>query len=274
MNYDDSDVSEEDERTDEEEDHEGKMDLDEPFVPNFPNIHESPPRLQFQYEPDGNLTVPKIDTFTHPGLLNNQATAEELFPLQLGDNRQFPRFTFCLDDNTLLIYTDGACLNNGQPNSAAGWGFIFREPEPNHPELGRVSGRVEEHGPTGEPCLQTSNRAELRAVIAALRFRIWGGDGWRRLVIATDSEYTVKGATQWVQAWGRKGWVTRNRTAVKNRDLWEELLQEVTKHQEIGLKVCFWKIPRAWNAKADEAANIGARKQSCWEFRPVVGFMC
>jgi ribonuclease HI len=74
--------------------------------------------------------------------------------------------------------------------------------------VGYANFHLEKEGPFGEPSLQTSNRAELRAVIAALRFRAWQGEGFKSLVIATDSEYVVEGATNWARGWLRNNWRT------------------------------------------------------------------
>jgi ribonuclease HI len=227
-------------------------------------------RAQLQYRDDGTLIVPDIHPFTPP---NPTVTPSQLFPLQQRPGRQFPRFAHRSNRGDLLIYTDGACLNNGQPHAAAGWGFVFRAPEADRPDVGRVSGRLEDQGPSGESYPQTSNRAELRAVIAALQFRAWYGEGWARLVIATDSEYVVRGATERVRAWGRNGWVTSSRTAVKNRDLWEELLGEVIGHRERRMEICFWRIPRAWNTEADRAANAGARGERRLHFDRMIGVL-
>jgi ribonuclease HI len=226
---------------------------------------------QLQYRDDGALIVPDIRSFVSP---TPTVTPQQLFPLQRLPEHQWPRFTHRSNHNTLLIYTDGACLNNGQADPAAGWGFVFREPTPQHPSFGRVSGRVEDRGPSGEPHPQTSNRAELRAVIAALQFRAWFGEGWKKLVIATDSEYVTEGATKWVRTWGRNGWVTSNGTAVKNRDLWEELLSEVIGHRQRGIEICFWRIPRAWNTGADHAAKVGAREERRRDFTALTGMAC
>ncbi|PVH75541.1 ribonuclease H-like protein [Cadophora sp. DSE1049] len=227
-------------------------------------------RAQLRYRDDGTLIVPDIHTFVPP---TPTTTPSQLFPLQHRPDRQYPRFAHQSSPGDLLIYTDGACLNNGQPDPAAGWGFVFRAPEADRPEVGRVSGRLEDHGPSDEPHPQTSNRAELRAVIAAIQFRAWFGEGWTRLVIATDSEYVTRGATEWVRAWGRNGWVTSNRTAVKNRDLWEELLGEVIGYRERGMDVCFWRIPRAWNEEADRVAKAGAREERCLDFNATIGVL-
>ena len=103
------------------------------------------------------------------------------------------------EQNQFLIYTDGACLDNGGANPRAGCSFVYRNSTEN-PGIGWVCFPLEKRGPTGIPSLQTSNRAELRAVIAASRFRYWPGEGCRCLVIATDSEYVVEGITKWVKA--------------------------------------------------------------------------
>jgi ribonuclease HI len=162
-----------------------------------------------------------------------------------------------------LIYTDGACLDNGQQNPRGGCGFVFRSSTPASPDGepvfdGTVSFRLESKGPGGTTQPQTSNRAELRAVIGVLQFRAWYGEGWKRLVIATDSEYVVNGATKWVPGWERNGWFTAKKTSVKNRDSWELLLEEVRKLAEQGVDVLFWRIPRELNKVADEAAKKGA----------------
>jgi ribonuclease HI len=188
------------------------------------------------------------------------------------------RFVRRSNADEILIYTDGACLNNGQPNPTAGCAFVFHPPQalPSKPQqavVGTIAFRLENHGPTGTPQPQTSNRAELRAVIAALQFRVWVGEGWKRLVIATDSEYVVNGATKWARDWERKGWVTAKKEPVKNRDLWELLLREVRKHAEMGLAVLFWRIPRELNRDADEAAKKAAASDEVGEFVKSAGMM-
>ncbi|KAI8669629.1 RNase H type-1 domain-containing protein [Fusarium keratoplasticum] len=136
-----------------------------------------------------------------------------------------------------LIFADGVCLENGGSNPRAGWAIYFKPVTDR--DSGIVSGRLGKFGPWGDYHEQTNNRAELRAVLAALRFRYWPGEGFTKLVIATDSEYVVKGATEWVSGWLWNGWRTSNRGAVKNRDLWEALLGEFERLGELGLKVEF-----------------------------------
>lgn len=68
-----------------------------------------------------------------------------------------------------------------------------------------------------------NNRAELRAVLAALTFSIWWGEGWQRVVLVTDSEYVANHATGWLRNWATRGCRTASGRPVANRDLWDEL---------------------------------------------------
>jgi ribonuclease HI len=123
-------------------------------------------------------------------------------------------------------------------------------------------------GPIGEIYTQTSNRAELRAVIAALQFLDWSADynrSWRSLVFATDSEYIAVNVTKRIKRWEATGWKVasykgRAPEPVKNQDLWKLLLILMRQLQENSVNVAFWRIPREWNERADEFAKKGAEQ--------------
>ncbi|KAH7252790.1 ribonuclease H-like domain-containing protein [Fusarium tricinctum] len=196
-------------------------------------------------------------------------TPQSLFPARVA-RKAIPnvtRFIHRWEKETFLVYTDGACLDNGQVNAKAGWACVFK------PEDGGVTGRLENHGPFGDAAPQTSNRAELRAVISALRFRSWAGEGFSTLVIATDSEYVVKGATEWVSGWIRKGWKTAKGADVKNRDLWEAFLGEVEQWDDRRLKIRLWKIPREMNTEADRLAKEAAQGNDINGFQDIKGVL-
>ncbi|KAH6847420.1 hypothetical protein B0I37DRAFT_391333 [Chaetomium sp. MPI-CAGE-AT-0009] len=155
-------------------------------------------------------------------------------PMPVG-TRQTWRFVSRLDRATALVYTDGACANNGQTNPRGGWAVVLGPADGGNAPI--VSGRLEETGPFGDrDCVATSNRAELRAAIAALRLSNWDKEG-----------------LPWVRNW----WKTRKGGHVKNRDLWDLLLGE--------------KIPRELNSDADEAAKAAANdKPAVMEFTDAV----
>ena len=139
------------------------------------------------------------------------------------------------------IYTDGACKGNPGPG---GWGALLR------------SGAHERELYGGDPAT-TNNRMELTAVIRAL-------EALKRpskVEVYTDSEYVMKGITEWLAAWKRRGWKTADRKPVKNADLWRELEALAHKHE------VRWHWVRGHsghpeNERADALANRGVTSLS------------
>lgn len=95
-------------------------------------------------------------------------------------------------------------------------------------------------------------------MIAALQYRVWHLEGWKSIVIATDSDYVVSGATGNVDRWIAKKWKTARGKKVLNRDLWELLLKVVKKVGRNGVEVLFWKISREDSKLACEKAKGAA----------------
>ena len=100
----------------------------------------------------------------------------------------------------MIIYTDGSC--HGNPGKG-GWALYC-------PETG-----VENWGAEART---TNNRMELTAIMRALMV-----PGVTKIV--TDSDYCHKGCTKWINGWVKKGWKTASGTAVKNDDLWKNILE-------------------------------------------------
>lgn len=137
------------------------------------------------------------------------------------------------------LITDGACLGNPGPG---GWAAILRYGE----KKKEMSG--------SEPDT-TNNRMELRAALEGLRAL----KEVCEVEITTDSEYMRNGITSWIQGWKRKGWKTASGSPVKNRDLWEELEEQNTRHRTTWL----WTKGHADhedNNRCDELATAAARK--------------
>jgi ribonuclease HI len=108
------------------------------------------------------------------------------------------------DSPVVEIFGDGACSGNPGPG---GYGAILR-----------CSGREKEI--SGWAPETTNNRMELTAIIEALRQLTRPC----RITITTDSQYVVKGMTEWIAGWQRNGWRNSKKEPVLNRDLWEALL--------------------------------------------------
>jgi ribonuclease HI len=110
----------------------------------------------------------------------------------------------------LVIHTDGACRGNPGPG---GWGVLLD-----------WNGTVKEM--SGSEPDTTNNRMELMAAIMALAAL----KRPTQATVQTDSQYVIKGITEWLPAWKARGWRTADRKPVKNQDLWEKLDQLAGQH--------------------------------------------
>lgn len=140
--------------------------------------------------------------------------------------------------NQIEIYTDGACKGNPGPG---GWGVLMR------------SGATQKELYGGEAGT-TNNRMELMAVIQALEALKRPCD----VTLYLDSQYVLKGITEWLPGWKAKGWKTASKQPVKNVELWQRLDALVANG---GHKID-WRWVRghngdAGNERADALANLG-----------------
>jgi ribonuclease HI len=114
--------------------------------------------------------------------------------------------------NVTLIFADGACSGNPGPG---GWGAV----------IAHLSGEVVEMG--GREVPSTNNRMELAAVIYSL-------ESVRRedlTEVCTDSVYVIRGITEWIWGWRKKGWLTAEGKEVANTDLWQKLFSVVAQRK-------------------------------------------
>jgi ribonuclease HI len=49
--------------------------------------------------------------------------------------------------------------------------------------------------------------------------------------VHTDSKYVIDGITKWIFGWQKNGWRNASKQAVKNADLWRELVEAARLHQ-------------------------------------------
>ena len=69
----------------------------------------------------------------------------------------------------------------------------------------------------------TNNKMELSAAIESLAQTPVGGT----VLVRTDSQYVIKGATEWRAGWVRNGMRNSKKEPVANADLWMALWAEV-----------------------------------------------
>lgn len=241
--------------------------------------------------PADNYNEPEIFRATRFWPSNPTADPKELFAHGLSEFRAYSVVTsrparmvrFDVPDDEILLYTSASCPNQHDALDAttcsAACAGIFK-PTGLHPSVSpAICLRLEHRGPKGGFHMQESNRAHLRAAIAALQYRPWDSEGWSRVVIASDSEYLVEGITNWVEIWQSNGWITadeagygREGDPVANRDFWEQLIWEIQERSRRGIEVKFWLILHAQNLEAHAEARFGAEALKAEEyFTPLRG---
>ena len=139
---------------------------------------------------------------------------------------------------SVTIYTDGACRGNGKENSIGAFGIVFM-----------YNGKQKE---VKQAFVNTTNNImELSAVIQALSMLKEPCN----VKLYSDSAYVVNALNQnWIKNWQRNGWKNSNKEPVKNKELWEKLIEMLEIH-----KVEFIKVKghsdNIYNNRCDELAN-------------------
>ena len=105
-----------------------------------------------------------------------------------------------VESDTVEVFTDGACLGNPGPG---GWAALLRY-------------KGNEREVMGGERQTTNNRMEMMAVIEGLKALTRGC----KVVVMTDSQYVLKGISEWIHGWKKRGWRTADKKPVKNADLW------------------------------------------------------
>ena len=138
--------------------------------------------------------------------------------------------------NIVEAWTDGACRGNPGPG---GWGVLLR-----------FNGHEKRlHGGERET---TNNRMELMAVIMAL-------ESLKRdckVRVSSDSQYVLKGISEWMANWKKRGWKTAAKKPVKNVDLWQRLDRAQQQH-DIEWEWVKGHSGHPENEIADQLANQG-----------------
>ena len=134
------------------------------------------------------------------------------------------------------IYTDGACRGNPGPG---GWGALLRY------------GDVDKQLYGGEH-LTTNNRMELKAVIEALSAL----SKPCKVTLTSDSTYVLKGISEWLPNWKKRGWRTAGKKPVKNGDLWKTL-DDLAEMHEIEWHWVKGHSGHIENELVDQLANRG-----------------
>ncbi len=142
----------------------------------------------------------------------------------------------------VLIHADESCLGNQNEGPSPGG-----------------AGALIEFTADGNPTRRdfrlcspstTNNRMALTGAIELLKLLDESG----HVGYCSDSQYLVKGITEWVFNWERRGW-KRKGGAVENLELWQEL-RRVTRHREVAWQ---WVRGHAGHVKNEYADHLAVR---------------
>ena len=106
-----------------------------------------------------------------------------------------------------ILYSDGATSGNPGPS---GWAYLAISPH----------GEILEHAESVEH--STNNAMEILSALEGMR-AILDQDPNARIEFRTDSQYLIRGITQYLRGWKSRNWLTLQGTPVAHQALWEEL---------------------------------------------------
>lgn len=143
------------------------------------------------------------------------------------------------------IYTDGACSGNQNKDNFGGWGAILEYGEKKKELFG------------GEKNT-TNNKMELTAVLMALKALKKNN---LSINIFSDSSYFVECFTKkWYVKWQQNGWQTSQKKPVENKDLWEELISLINKHNNVN----FYRVKGHISLSNEAQINKWFKKFISW----------
>ena len=142
-------------------------------------------------------------------------------------------------ENTINLYTDGACRGNGETNNVGAFAYHLE-----------YKGHTKEGAWTKENT--TNNAMELAAVVAGLN-QIRTTD--IPVVVYTDSAYVVGCATKWMDNWRSKGY-RKSKGALKNRSLIIAMDQMIQKQKDIRFVHVKGHSGHPGNERVDTLCNI------------------
>ncbi|MHB1156245.1 MAG: ribonuclease H family protein [Phycisphaerales bacterium] len=157
----------------------------------------------------------------------------------------------------IQLFTDGACLGNPGPG---GWAYICRNPQTNDEchdsggepdttnnrmELTAViraleslggkgqrdgGGEERDEGKEAEPIPTSSLRPSVPSSLSPCPPSLRPSVPSLHIELIGDSEYVLKGLTEWLPGWKKRNWRRADKKPVLNADLWKKLDELQARH--------------------------------------------
>ncbi len=154
-------------------------------------------------------------------------------------------------NSKVIIYTDGAA--RGNPKGPGGYGAVLKYTD--------TKGKLHTKEISQGYIKTTNNRMELMAAIRALEEIKKPCD----ITLYSDSKYLVDAFNKaWIDGWVKNNWRKKDKSAVKNIDLWKTLLKVKAPHN---VEFCWVKghDDNADNERCDYLATSAADSESLIE---------
>ena len=144
----------------------------------------------------------------------------------------------------IYIYCDGGCRGNQHKENIGAWAAVLR---------------YKDHSKefTGTAINTTNNIMELTSCIEGLKAI---KDKNLPVEVIMDSQYVIKGITEWIEGWIQKGWKNSQKKPVENREIWENLYTLKNQFTDITFTKCQGHADNEGNNRADKLVNIAMDK--------------
>ncbi len=184
---------------------------------------------------------------------SSKIVPEEVLEPMVGTQKRFEVISVHPTSKPFHIFADGACSDNGKRNAKAGYGVhVYADSSLD------ISRRLL---PTEQ---QTNNRAELRAIQAALDLIDRYDSEWMKThteyFIWTDSEYSIHCLTKWARGWKMNRWKKSDGKEIQNLDLIQPLYDRLCRMPRVIFKhvrghQASTQFPYDGNHRADQLAT-------------------
>lgn len=164
----------------------------------------------------------------------------------------------------ISVYTDGSCANNGRKNAIGGIGIYFGPEDPrNYSEsLSKFYTNTFKEI-FGNTVKDTNNLAELCAILQACKILEKQLEDGEKILIITDSNYSINCLTKWFLNWKKNGWISSSKKPVSNKIVIEKILddyllkyKESIKFKHVKAHTSGTDADSIGNAAADSLARI------------------
>jgi ribonuclease HI len=163
-------------------------------------------------------------------------------------------------NDTYYVFSDGNCKRNGSVNCIAGYSVLFTE-DPNSSLYKFNCTKVIVANPT-------NNKAELSGIkkICKTIYDNYKEFYNKKIIICTDSNYSINCVTTWYLNWIENDWITSKGEPVKNKELISSIVYLINKLKKANIIISFQHV----NSHMPEPINKKSIDWILWRGNAIV----